>query len=120
MKAEVKLEGLDFYAYHGFYVQEQQIGNHFSVDVVVHFEYTQSLEKEELTQTVDYSALCEFVQEEMIVTTKLLETLAERIIDRIFILDSSITHVEVSVSKYNPPIGGRCERARVTLKKDRA
>jgi 7,8-dihydroneopterin aldolase/epimerase/oxygenase len=51
--------------------------------------------------------------------SKLLETLAANIIDRIFNTLPTVLLVEVSVSKYHPPVGGRCERAKVTLKKNR-
>ncbi len=119
MKAEIRLEGLDFYAYHGFYEQEQKIGNRFSVDVAVVFEYHET-EKEDLSKTLDYEVLYKCVQAEMEIPAKLLETIAAKIIDRIFKLTTTIAKVEVSVSKYNPPIGGRCERAIVTLKKDRS
>ena len=118
MKAEVKLEGLDFYAYHGFYEQEQKIGNRFSVDVTVFFDYSEA-RKDDLSKTIDYQTLYAAVKEEMAIPSKLLETVAAKVIDRIFTIHTSISNVEVSVSKFNPPIGGQCEKAKVTLSKSR-
>ena len=31
----VSLEGLEFFAYHGYYDEEQKVGNKYSVDVTV-------------------------------------------------------------------------------------
>jgi len=117
MEAEVFLEGLEFYAYHGVYEQEQKIGNRFSVDIRIQFLYTVQEGAEDLSKTVNYEKLYRCAGEEMRKPAKLLETLAGNIIARVIETHSEILSVEVSVSKYNPPVGGRCERARVTLKK---
>ncbi|HVD98042.1 MAG TPA: dihydroneopterin aldolase [Cytophagaceae bacterium] len=119
MEAEIVLEGLEFYAYHGLYEQEQKIGNRFSVDIKILFDYTFEKGVEDLHKTVNYEKLYQSVHEEMKTPSKLLETLAGNIIDKIFITHPNVQLVEVSVSKYNPPVGGRCERAKVTLKKGR-
>lgn len=117
MEAEIVLEGLEFYAYHGVYEQEQKIGNRFSVDIKILFDYTFQKGVEDLSKTVNYEKLYQCAREEMKTPSKLLETLAGNIIDRIAETHPGIASVEVSVSKYNPPVGGRCERAKVTLKK---
>ena len=119
MEAEIVLEGLEFYAYHGLYEQEQKIGNKFSVDIKILFDYTFQKGIEDLSKTVNYEKVYQSVNEEMKTPSKLLETLAGNIIEKIFITHTTITSVEVSVSKYHPPVGGRCERAKVTLKKSR-
>jgi len=119
MDAEILLEGLEFYAYHGMYEQEQKIGNKFSVDIKIIFDYTFQRGVEDLSKTVNYEKLYHCAGEEMKKPSKLLETLAGNIIDRIFESHTEVHSVEVSVSKYNPPVGGRCERAKVTLKKSR-
>jgi dihydroneopterin aldolase len=119
MEAEIVLEGLEFYAYHGVYEQEQKIGNRFSVDIKILFDYTFQKGIEDLSKTVNYEKLYQCAQAEMKTPSKLLETLAANIIESIFVTHANIFSVEVSVSKFNPPVGGRCERAKVTLKKNR-
>ncbi len=119
MEAEIVLEELEFYAYHGLYEQEQKIGNRFSVDIRIFFDYSFQKGEEDLSKTVNYEKLYQCAREEMRTPSKLLETLAANIIERIFTTLPSVLSVEVSVSKYNPPVGGRCERAKVTLKEKR-
>lgn len=120
MEAEIVLEGLEFYAYHGLYEQEQKIGNRFAVDIKILFDYDfQEGAAEDLSKTINYAKLYQHAQEEMKTPSRLLETLAGNIITRIFNSHDNVMQVEVSVSKYNPPVGGRCERSKVTLKKKR-
>jgi 7,8-dihydroneopterin aldolase/epimerase/oxygenase len=117
MEAEVYLEGMEFYAYHGLYEQEQRIGNRFMVDVKITFEYEQPTHGEDLSKTVNYEKVYAIVKDQMKEKTRLLETLASVIIDKLMESLPLATVAEVKVSKYNPPVGGHCERARVTLRK---
>jgi dihydroneopterin aldolase len=51
--------------------------------------------------------------------TKLLEHLGKRIIDTVFEEFQQVSSVKVKVSKYNPPVGGICQKASVSLKESR-
>lgn len=109
------MEGMEFYAYHGFYDYERVTGNKFSVDVkgsVLPVEET----TEELDKTINYELIYQIVKEEMAAPCLLLETLAIRISRRLLGDFPGLVAVEVSVSKYNPPIGGKCEKAKITYK----
>lgn len=112
----VSLEGLEFFAYHGFYQEEQKIGNKYSVDIKVETLFGKAAAEDKLEGTVNYEVLYEIVKNEMNKPSKLLENIAQRIIDATFRQFSDIHFVEVSISKYNPPIGGICNRAKITLK----
>jgi dihydroneopterin aldolase len=47
--------------------------------------------------------------------SRLLENIGGRIMNVVFDSFSLITYIEISISKFNPPIGGICKRALVTL-----
>ena len=117
MLAEVSLENIEFYAYHGFYEQEQKIGNKFSVDVVVQFDYEEYADSENLENTINYEKIYQSVKLEMHHKQKLLETIAKNIITHIHTQYPFIINCKVSISKFGPPIGGRCQKAKVTLEK---
>ena len=68
-------------------------------------------------KTVNYGDLYKIVATEMEKKTRLLEHLAGRMIEKTLIQFPQIQAVEVSVSKYNPPVGGVCERSRVRMKR---
>ena len=59
------------------------------------------------------------LEEEMELRSKLLEHVAKRIIDSIFLKVEMVTHVKVSVAKKNPPIGGDVAEVSVTMKRKR-
>jgi 7,8-dihydroneopterin aldolase/epimerase/oxygenase len=53
---------------------------------------------------------------EMAKPAHLLERLAKEIINKAFSFDDRIESVKVSITKYNPPMGGICKKSVVTLK----
>ncbi|MEO1053424.1 MAG: dihydroneopterin aldolase [Bacteroidota bacterium] len=116
---QIALEGLEFYAYHGYYEEERQNGNKFSVDVSVDTDLTGAAETDKLSQALNYEQLYSIVKDEMEEPSKLLEHIGQRIIDRVFDEFGQVELVRVSVSKYNPPLGGTCERAKITMSEKR-
>lgn len=115
----IALEGLDFFAYHGFYEEERKIGNRYEVDIRVETDFDQASEDDLLDNTVDYGQLYQIVSEEMRQSTKLLERLAGKIAGRVLQEIETVQKVEISISKLNPPLGGLCKRSRITLSKSR-
>jgi dihydroneopterin aldolase len=111
---EISLEGLEFYAYHGYYKQEQEIGNKYSLDIKI--DISSVPESDELKNTIDYEDLYKITKQQMEKKFKLLETIANNIIAEIFVRYPQIKSAEVSVSKFNPPLGGICQRAKVVVK----
>ncbi|MCE7991404.1 MAG: dihydroneopterin aldolase [Roseivirga sp.] len=115
----VALEGMEFFAYHGFYKEEQQIGNKYSVDLKIETDFSKAANEDDLTGTIDYEALYNLVKHEMLHPNKLLESIGQKIIKAVLDEFPRVKVVEVSVAKFNPPIGGVCGKARVTLKSER-
>ena len=112
----ISLNQIEFFAYHGVYKEEQKIGNKYSVDISV--EISDDDEKEiqnKLSNTVNYEKLYKIVKDEMEKPAKLLENISRRIIYSVFDYFSIAQTVEVTVSKFNPPIGGVCSKAKVTV-----
>lgn len=114
---EIVLDSMEFYAYHGFYKQEQELGNKYTLDLKVTLD--PPVNYIDINATVDYQILYNVVKEEMGKSFKLLETIADNISKEIFIKFPYIFSVEVSVAKHNPPLGGICNKAKVTLKKQK-
>lgn len=111
----IALEGLEFFAYHGFYEEEQKVGNKYSVDITVETSLQKAAEEDKLSETVNYEDLYGIVASVMSGKSKLLEHIAFQIIEEVRLLYPFIEKVVVSVSKYNPPIGGVCNKAKITL-----
>ncbi len=111
----ISLEGLSFYAYHGYHEVERENGNHFEVNITIETDFSEAAENDDLTKTVDYEMIYAITKDEMEKTSKLLEHVVQNIGKRI-LREKGINEVEVSLSKFNPPINGECKRATVTLK----
>ena len=92
------------------------IGSDYRVDLEIHADLTQPAASDRLSETVDYVHLNNIVKEEMAIRSNLLEHVAKRIIDRIFLEIKEVTEVEVEVAKINPPIGGDVESVSVKLR----
>ena len=115
----VSLKGLEFFAYHGYYDEEQKVGNKYSVDVTVKANLEKAAVKDELSQTVNYEAMYRVVKNQMEIRSRLLEHIGYEIIRSMFDNFPQVQWIEVSIAKYNPPIGGVCKEARVTLVEER-
>lgn len=117
MTGKVELQGLEFHAYHGVYPHERSSGNKFEVDIMVDTVFSDSAFQDDLSGTINYEDLYAIVKGEMEKPSKLLETVAYSIADVALKAFRSASAVEVKISKFNPPIGGVCKKATVTVKK---
>lgn len=119
MIGEISLEGIQFFAYHGFHSEERKIGNKYEIDLNIQADLGTSTTTDDLSQTVDYEQVYKIIKNEIEIPTKLLEKIAHRILDSLLVKFPQIVAIEVSVSKFNPPVGGICQRAKVKLTKSR-
>lgn len=119
MTGKITLEGLEFHAFHGVYPHERNSGNWFEVDIAVETDFTQGAADDELAGTVNYETLFSIVKQEMERPSKLLETVAEKIIKDVLQQLPAVIQVELKISKINPPIGGKCRRASIAIVKRR-
>lgn len=119
MTGKVALEGLEFHAYHGVYPHERSSGNKFEVDVVVDTKFSDSAFQDDLSGTINYETLYAIVKEEMGKPSKLLETVGHAIAKETLKSFAEAMAIEVRISKFNPPIGGVCKKATVTVNKMR-
>ena len=115
----IKVENIRVYAYHGCLKEETAIGSDYRVDLEVKANLETSAQTDDLNDTVDYVFLNKVVVEEMAIPSKLLETVAKRILNRIFNEDQMVKKASVSVSKINPPIGGDVEMVTIKLTEKR-
>jgi dihydroneopterin aldolase len=119
MNGRIALEGLEFHAFHGVYPHERESGNWFEVDIAVETDFTAAAQNDELSGTVNYETLYALVKAEMEEPSKLLETVAEKIVSDVLKELTHVTRVELRIAKINPPIGGKCKRAIVSVSRNR-
>jgi dihydroneopterin aldolase len=115
--ARIRIEGMEFYAYHGCYREEQVIGTRFTVDLLVEADTSKAEVSDHLRDTVNYQAMYALVKTEMEVKSHLLEHIAYRILDSVYAHHPEVTFAEVKVCKLNPALahGGKVKQVSVTL-----
>jgi 7,8-dihydroneopterin aldolase/epimerase/oxygenase len=101
------LEGMEFFAYHGCYKEEQVIGTKFLVDLRVTADTALAEESDHLKDTLSYVHLYQAVKKEMEQKSHLLEHVAGRIMDSLKSGFPQIRRIELKISKLNPPVGGK-------------
>ena len=116
IRQQVALCDARFFAYHGYYAEEQVSGNEFTVDIRVEFNRSEALTTEQLQQTVNYEKLYEIAKSEMEKPRKLLESVVETLLHRVRTEFPFLSTITVGITKHNPPFGGDRSNAYVELR----
>lgn len=111
----ISLHDAHFYAFHGFYPEEQVTGNEFVVNIETTFSLQSWSMQEQLTDTVNYEQLYRIAKNAMAEPRQLLETVAADILQQIQAGFHNLTAIRVSITKLHPPFGGEQARATVQL-----
>ncbi len=111
---KVSLEGVRFFAFHGFYPEEQVLGTEFILDIDASLDVFDN-GKDDLANTVNYVRLFEIASEEMKITRKLIETVAHSILERIRHEFLAVQTIRVSIRKLNPPMGAEVRNSAIEL-----
>ena len=112
---KILLEGMEFFAFHGCFKEEQIIGTKFIVDLHIDADTTVSEASDKLRDTVDYVALYQCVKKEMEQKSHLLEHVAKRILDALCTAFPAISAIELKIAKINPPMGGKMHQVSYLL-----
>jgi len=112
---KILLEGMEFFAYHGHFKEEQIIGTKFIVDLELMFETGQAEFSDHLGDTINYQEVYLVVKKEMEINAHLLEKVARRILDAVMRSFPQVKSVQVKISKVNPPLGGKVKQVSCIL-----
>jgi dihydroneopterin aldolase len=115
MSSKIHLSGMEFYAHHGCFKEERQVGTHFKVDLVLEYDATQAAQTDDITHTVNYQAVYLEIKEIMKHSVNLLETLCQKISSILKEKFPQVAHAEVTVHKLNPTLGGKVEAVSVKM-----
>ncbi len=111
----IEVSNIQLYAYHGCMDEEALIGAKYRVDVLLKADLKKAASSDQLEHTVDYVQVHRIVREQMDIRAKLIEVVAQRIIDQLLQQLPLISEVSVTVRKMTPPIMGNVESVAVTL-----
>lgn len=114
----ISIEGMEFYAYHGCFEEEKQIGTKFMVDIWLYAPTKDAEDTDNLKKTVNYQEVYGVIKKEMQKTSNLLEHVGRRILTRISNEFPSVSKADIKISKMNPPLGGKMRNVSVSLSTD--
>lgn len=116
---KIIIEGMEFYAYHGHFEEEQIVGGKFIVDIKIETDLVKAGISDSLEDALDYQTIYGDIKTEMQKKSNLLENIASRIETTLFNNHPAIISLELTVSKLNPPVGGKVNKVSVFLEKKR-
>ncbi|WP_185860488.1 dihydroneopterin aldolase [Blattabacterium cuenoti] len=113
---KIVLENIKLFGFHGCMPEEKYIGSHYTINLEIEFDFNQASINDDLSKTINYVDLYYIVKEEMNINSKLIEHLAERIIQRIKKYKKPLVkYTKVKICKENPPLQGYVDRVCIIL-----
>ncbi|MFQ6058085.1 MAG: dihydroneopterin aldolase [Anaerolineae bacterium] len=113
------LQGIQFYGYHGCSEEERRVGGRYVVDVELTCDLRAAGRSDDLTDTIDYSAVYSLVAEmgrsrSFHLIEALAQAMAEAILERF-----PVEEVLIRVRKQPPPVAGILDYAGVEIRRRR-
>ena len=112
---KIDLENMEFYAYHGCFKEERIVGNKFLVNLSIETDLSTAASTDNIKDALNYQTAYKIVKEQMQIKSHLLENIAKRILDALYVEFDTIDSAKVKISKMNPPMGGKMKCVSVTL-----
>lgn len=114
LMCQIKVEDLRFFSYHGFYADEQLLGNEYFVSIAVDLPLKSPI-NDDLENTLNYEELYEIAKTEMAIPRKLLESVAQDILLKTKSKCQNPAAIKIKICKVNPPFGGDQAKSIITL-----
>lgn len=115
---QIQLQDCSFFGFHGMHEEEKKLGNTFIVNLTVDFN-PPSQNITQINETVDYVGLYQIVEQRMLQTTPLLETIVQDIANKVLEQFPLVDQVQLSITKMHLPIPRFEGKATVSLTKRR-
>jgi len=111
----IRLNNMIFYAHHGYYQAERELGQKFEVDLELGCDFHRAVESDELADAVNFEKVYLKVSE-IFNGTKftLLETLAEKIARSLF-SEFAVHSVRIKVRKPHVPVNGFLDNVEIEI-----
>ncbi len=102
----ITIDGLEVFANHGVYPEENTLGQKFTVSLVLYADLRAAGERDDLDESIDYGAVCHdtdaYLREH---TFKLIEAAAEGVARMLLARYGSLLGVRVKLEKPWAPVG---------------
>lgn len=115
----IRMLNMTFYGFHGVSAAEKETGRRFEVDCEIDFDATRAIDTDQLENTINYTDVYRII-EDLLENSRynLVETLADRIADRIF-ASFDVRRLKLKVRKRNPPVPGNIDAFEVETERNK-
>jgi len=117
---KILMKNMSFYGFHGVLPEENKLGQKFFVDAVLYVDLQEACSSDNVFDTVNYAEVHEIIQyHATIMRYKLLEALAENIVNEIFQKHSRVQEIELTIKKPEAPVQGIFDYFGVEIRRKR-
>ncbi|WP_185850149.1 dihydroneopterin aldolase [Blattabacterium cuenoti] len=110
------LENIKLFGYHGCMPEEKYIGANYIINIEIELDFYNASITDDLSKTINYVHLYSIVKKEMSINSKLIENVAQRIIQKINNkFNDLIKYSKIKLCKENPPLHSNVDRVCVVL-----
>lgn len=116
---KILLKNMIFYAHHGYYEAERELGQKFEVDIQLECNLKTAASSDDLKQTINYQAIYKIAKDTFEnYKFKLIETVAEKIASKLLKI-SGISNVLIRVRKPHVPLNGLLDFVEIEIYRER-
>jgi len=117
---KISIKNLEIFAKHGVYPEESSLGQKFIVSAELFIDLRSAGKSDELEETLDYGKIClvmkNFVEKNIF---KLIETVAEKLAEKLLIENPNIKKVKLEIKKPWAPVAMHLETVAVEIERSR-
>ncbi len=113
--AKIALTGMQFHSFHGYYTEEQSVGNQYLLDVEVDLDLPPGDLADSLDNTINYEDIYRVCESQMGVPQRLIETVGYNILAQLKADVHPDARFVVTIRKLNPLLGGIVENALIQV-----
>ena len=113
---KITIKGLEVFANHGVYPEENRLGQKFVVNAVLYVDTRAAGLSDDLDLSVNYGTVCHQITDFLTANTyKLIERVAEELARHILIINPLVHEIDVEIEKPGAPIGLPLETVSVKI-----
>ncbi len=117
--SKIILENMEFQANHGVLEHEKMLGNTFLVTVEMEVYTDKAGVTDLLEDTINYQLVYQAIKKQIEIPSNLIEHVAHRIVDKLMNKFLKIQALSLTLSKMNPPLGGKVEKVSIQMERRR-
>ena len=112
---QINISKLHLHAYHGVFAEENQLGQHFSIDIMLELKWSPKIEEDKIEGLVSYAEVIEITKKVFCENQfKTIEKAAFEIL-KSYEVWKQLSNASITINKPSAPVPHKTENISVTL-----